>query len=75
MTTRRSFVSSILAALGGSVFAADGRPRTILLQSAWDTVNIGDIGHTPGHYAPVLEIPDPSFPTTLDLRRPASLAV
>ena len=28
--------------------AADGKPETILLQSAWDTVNIGDIGHTPG---------------------------
>ncbi|MFC5456070.1 polysaccharide pyruvyl transferase family protein [Prosthecobacter fluviatilis] len=48
MTTRRHFISSITAALGGSVFAADGRPKTILLQSAWDTVNIGDIGHTPG---------------------------
>lgn len=48
MITRRHFISSITAAMGGSVFAADGRPKTILLQSAWDTVNIGDIGHTPG---------------------------
>jgi hypothetical protein len=24
------------------------KPKTIVLQSAWDTVNIGDIGHTPG---------------------------
>jgi polysaccharide pyruvyl transferase WcaK-like protein len=48
MHTRRHFIASITAALGGSVFAADGRPKTILLQSAWDTVNIGDIGHTPG---------------------------
>lgn len=48
MTTRRTFVSAILAALGGSAIAADGKPKTILLQSAWDTVNIGDIGHTPG---------------------------
>lgn len=48
MTTRRHFISAITAALGGSVFAADGKPRTILLQSAWDTINIGDIGHTPG---------------------------
>lgn len=48
MHTRRHFIASITAALGGSVFAADGKPKTILLQSAWDTVNIGDIGHTPG---------------------------
>ncbi|MBK8094528.1 MAG: polysaccharide pyruvyl transferase family protein [Verrucomicrobiaceae bacterium] len=48
MPTRRHFISAITAALGGSVFAADGKPKTILLQSAWDTVNIGDIGHTPG---------------------------
>lgn len=48
MTLRRHFIASIAAALGGSSFAADGRPKTIVLQSAWDTVNIGDIGHTPG---------------------------
>lgn len=48
MHTRRHFIASITAALGGSVFAANGRPKTIVLQSAWDTVNIGDIGHTPG---------------------------
>jgi polysaccharide pyruvyl transferase WcaK-like protein len=48
MQTRRHFISALTAALGGSVFAADGKPKTILLQSAWDTVNIGDIGHTPG---------------------------
>ncbi|EAU40308.1 hypothetical protein FP2506_03740 [Fulvimarina pelagi HTCC2506] len=33
------------------------------------------IGHTPGSYAPVREIADPSFPMTLDLRRPSGLAV
>lgn len=48
MTTRRHFISAITAALGSSVCAADGRAKTIVLQSAWDTVNIGDIGHTPG---------------------------
>lgn len=48
MTTRRHFIASITAALGGSAFAADGKPKTIVVQSAWDTVNIGDIGHTPG---------------------------
>ena len=48
MPTRRHFIASVTAALGGSVFAANGKPKIILLQSAWDTVNIGDIGHTPG---------------------------
>jgi hypothetical protein len=48
MSTRRHFIASITAALGGSLIAADGKPKTILLQSAWDTINIGDIGHTPG---------------------------
>ena len=48
MPTRRHFIASVTAALGGSVFAANGKPKAILLQSAWDTVNIGDIGHTPG---------------------------
>lgn len=48
MTTRRHLISAITAALGGSVFAADGKPKAIVLQSAWDTINIGDIGHTPG---------------------------
>ncbi len=48
MTTRRHFISLISAALGGSAFAANGKPKTIVLQSAWDIVNIGDIGHTPG---------------------------
>ncbi len=31
-------------------------------------------GHTPGHFAPTRELPDPSFPMTLDLRRPPHLA-
>jgi polysaccharide pyruvyl transferase WcaK-like protein len=48
MPNRRHFITSLLTALGGSVYAADGRPKTLVLQSAWDTVNIGDIGHTPG---------------------------
>lgn len=32
-----------------------------------------NIGHTPGHFAPSREIPDPEFPLTLDLRRPSWL--
>lgn len=46
--TRRHFIGTVTAALGASAFAATGKSKTILLQSAWDTVNIGDIGHTPG---------------------------
>jgi polysaccharide pyruvyl transferase WcaK-like protein len=43
-----------LAALGlaplGAVLAtaADGTPKRVLLRSSWQTVNIGDIAHTPG---------------------------
>ena len=46
--SRRHFLATISAALGASAFAAPGKSKTILLQTAWDTVNIGDIGHTPG---------------------------
>ncbi|MDR3405172.1 MAG: polysaccharide pyruvyl transferase family protein [Chthoniobacter sp.] len=46
---RRHFLQlSFLAALGASVHAAEKRPARILLRSGWQTVNIGDIGHTPG---------------------------
>lgn len=45
---RRSFLSSVAAAFAGGVFAAGARPRRVLLRSSWQTVNIGDIGHTPG---------------------------
>ena len=48
MQTRSHCIASVTAALGGSVLTADGKPKTILLQSAWVTVNIGDIGHTLG---------------------------
>ncbi|HPA16755.1 MAG TPA: polysaccharide pyruvyl transferase family protein [Verrucomicrobiae bacterium] len=48
MTSRRDFIAFISAVLGVGAHAASGKPKTILLQSAWDTVNIGDIGHTPG---------------------------
>ena len=48
MQTRRHFVSTLLAALGGTACQSAPRGPRIVLQSAWDTVNIGDIGHTPG---------------------------
>ncbi|HSU67972.1 MAG TPA: polysaccharide pyruvyl transferase family protein [Tepidisphaeraceae bacterium] len=57
--TRRGFlrgasIAGIAAAFGPHLSraiagATDGnRPPRILLRSAWQTVNIGDIGHTPG---------------------------
>ncbi len=50
-SSRRGFLqSTLLAALATaarSASAAD-RPPRILLRSSWQTVNIGDIGHTPG---------------------------
>jgi polysaccharide pyruvyl transferase WcaK-like protein len=46
--SRRSFVATSLAALPAFAWAREDRPRRILLRNAWQTVNIGDIGHTPG---------------------------
>jgi hypothetical protein len=46
---RRHFLQlTFVAALRASVHAAEKRPARILLRSGWQTVNIGDIGHTPG---------------------------
>lgn len=53
---RRNFLSHSAAALAATalsrpLFAAaakSGRPPRILLRSSWQSVNIGDIGHTPG---------------------------
>jgi hypothetical protein len=51
--SRRSFIDTVAGALGLSLGATraappDRRRKTILLHSAWDTINIGDIGHSPG---------------------------
>src|SRR5580658_4809853 len=48
MERRRFLQLSLTAALGATAAAADQRPARILLRSGWQTVNIGDIGHTPG---------------------------
>jgi polysaccharide pyruvyl transferase WcaK-like protein len=56
MNRRQFLTHSTTAAAAGallpaSVFAAaakSGRPPQILLRSSWQSVNIGDIGHTPG---------------------------
>src|SRR4030095_10067924 len=36
---------------GGRAFAAERRAPRIVLRSSWQTVNIGDIGHSPGGLA------------------------
>lgn len=46
---RRHFLHTALAAtLAASARAADKRAPRLLLRSSWQTVNIGDIAHTPG---------------------------
>lgn len=47
---RRTYLGTTLAAaLSPRIMAAGGRPpRRVLLRSSWQTVNIGDIAHTPG---------------------------
>jgi len=57
---RRDFLSGLGAVLAGSLggLRADERPRRVLLRSSWQTVNIGDIAHTPG----VLSILDQHLP-------------
>jgi len=62
---RRSFLATTLAvAIAGSVRAQDGKPIRILLRSSWQTVNIGDIAHTPGMLA-LLEKGLPNAEVTL----------
>jgi hypothetical protein len=46
--SRRNFLTTSLIAAMGCSAAAGTRPRRIVLRSSWQTVNIGDIAHTPG---------------------------
>jgi hypothetical protein len=51
--SRRRFVTASAAALATyagatKAVAAQAKPRRLLLRSSWQTVNIGDIAHTPG---------------------------
>jgi polysaccharide pyruvyl transferase WcaK-like protein len=47
--TRRQFLGTTFAAtIAASAFAANSRRFRLLLRSSWQTVNIGDIAHTPG---------------------------
>jgi polysaccharide pyruvyl transferase WcaK-like protein len=45
---RRHFIASCLAAAITSQLNAAEGPKRLLLRSSWQTVNIGDIAHTPG---------------------------
>ncbi len=45
---RRHFLTTSIAATLSSLPAQEGKPRRIILRSSWQTVNIGDIAHTPG---------------------------
>ena len=46
---RRAFLhTTALAAVATALPAQDKRPARLLLRSSWQTVNIGDIAHTPG---------------------------
>ena len=72
---RRTFLSHSAAALTGAallpaLFAAGEKPKRIVLRSSWQTVNIGDIAHTPGVLA-ILEkhLPDAEvrlWPSSVD---------
>lgn len=46
---RRRFLGTAAVVLAGAAHAAEARrPPRILLRGSWQSVNIGDIGHTPG---------------------------
>lgn len=47
MDRRHFLATSLVSALATALNAADG-PRRLILRSSWQTVNIGDIAHTPG---------------------------
>jgi hypothetical protein len=61
---RRRFLQGSAGLLGLRGSARSGRPARILLRSSWQSVNIGDIGHTPGALA-VLEKHFPEAEVTL----------
>ena len=62
---RRTFLTSTLAAsIATALHAQAKKPARILLRSSWQTVNIGDIAHTPGMLA-LLERHRPDAEVTL----------
>ena len=62
---RRAFLyTTIAAGIGTALHAQRKKPARILLRSSWQTVNIGDIAHTPGMLA-LLEAHRPEAEITL----------
>jgi hypothetical protein len=64
MLNRRYFLASIVGTLAALSARSEGASRRILLRSSWQTVNIGDIAHTPGMLA-LLEEHRPADRVTL----------
>jgi Polysaccharide pyruvyl transferase len=64
MNRRHFLLTTITAAFAASTRGADKRPPRLLLRSSWQTVNIGDIAHTPGVLA-LLERHLPEVEVTL----------
>ncbi len=64
LMNRRHFLQTAAAALPSLTIAQDARKKRILLRSSWQTVNIGDIAHTPGMLA-LLEKHLPEYEVTL----------
>src|SRR5262245_3365199 len=48
MNRRRFLQTALATSLAASVCAVEKRAPRIVLRSSWQTVNIGDIAHTPG---------------------------
>ncbi|MDP1588183.1 MAG: polysaccharide pyruvyl transferase family protein, partial [Prosthecobacter sp.] len=61
---RRHFLQTTAAALPTFAIAQGAPKKRILLRSSWQTVNIGDIAHTPGMLA-LLEKHLPEYGVTL----------
>ena len=68
---RRKFISALTMALGASACAQTGelKNKKIILRSSWQTVNIGDIAHTPG----VLHILEQHLPEVEVMLWPSSV--
>ncbi len=48
MNRRTFLITSLASGIATSLHAQGKKPKRILLRSSWQTVNIGDIAHTPG---------------------------
>ena len=68
---RRKFISALTMALGATACAQTGelKGKKIILRSSWQTVNIGDIAHTPG----VLHILEQHMPEVEVMLWPSSV--